>query len=161
MTEIRSRRKEILEGLLRAIDVTVGMLAMVAGIFALAATPPTILREVTIPQLVWLWGGLLIVGGFAAALGRIIGLWIFETSGIAAMAFGTAIYAVVLSQVIHDELGVIVAAALITIALLLMARRYVQLQIFTSEPDERGWLSRVVTVLTRRTPPESVALTNS
>lgn len=132
------RRRAILDGMLKGIDVTVGLVALVAGVFALVAAPPSIVREVSLPFLVTLWGVLLIAGGFSSALGRLTGLLILETAGIVGAAFGALIYLVVVSTAIADALGVAVAVCLILIALLSMVRRYVELQIFLSEPGKRG-----------------------
>lgn len=151
MTERRSRRKQILEGLLRAIDVTVGLVAIVAGIFALAATPPTILREVTLPGLIAYWGLMLLVGGVLMSVGRLLGYWLPQTGGIVLMAGGTAIYAIVIGQVIHNEVGVVVAFTIIVIAGLLMLRRYIELQTFTWEPTDRGVMAGIMSILSRRT----------
>lgn len=150
-TPPNSRRRAVLDALLKAIDVTVGLVALVAGVFALAAVPPSIVREVSLPFLVILWGVLLIVGGFSSALGRLTGIWLLETAGIMGAASGTLIYLVVVSTAIRDELGVVVAVCLILIALLAMTRRYVELQIFLSEPDGRGLLARLQSILRIRT----------
>lgn len=147
-----SRRRALLDGILKTIDVTVGLVALVAGVFALIASPPTIVREVSLPFLVVLWGVLLIAGGFSSALGRLTGVWILETAGIAGAASGALIYLAVVSTAIRDELGVVVAVCLILIALLAMVRRYVELQIFLSEPNEPGVLNRLLGLLKIRVP---------
>lgn len=146
-----ARRRAVLDALLRAIDTSVGLVALVAGVFALVAAPPSIVREVSLPFFVVLWGVLLIAGGFSSALGRLTGIWILETAGIAAAATGALIYLAVISTAIASSLGVAVAACLILIALLAMVRRYVELQIFLSEPGERGLINRIQSLLHIRT----------
>lgn len=145
------RRRAILDGTLKAIDVAVGLVALVAGVFALVAAPPSIVREVSLPFLVTLWGVLLILGGFSSALGRLTGIWILETAGIMGAASGSLIYLAVVSTAIASALGVAVAVCLILIGLLAMVRRYVELQIFLSEPDERGLIARIQNLLRTRT----------
>lgn len=127
------RRRKVADVTLEVIDVGVGVFAFAMGIFALNATPPSILREVQWPPLVWLWALLLIVGGLGLAVGRLAGIWLAQTSGIAAASFGLAIYIVVVSSAAASELGVLVAVGGLAIALALMIRRYVDLQEFTSE----------------------------
>jgi hypothetical protein len=142
-THIATRRRRITNAALRVIDTAVGIAAFAAGVFALVATPPTILREVQWPWLVFVWAGLLILGGAALAFGRITGIWLFETTGIAAAAFGLAIYVVVVSTAIPREPGVLVATVLLFLGLLLMGRRYVELQEFTSEWGRLGPVERM------------------
>jgi hypothetical protein len=145
------RRRAVLEVMLRVIDVAVGLLAFAGGIFALVATPPSVIREVQWPPLVWVWGGLLIVGGFGIMGGRITGVWLAETSGISAAAFGMLIYLVVVSSAIKSELGIVVAATIIGIALLLMLRRYIELQEFTAEWGRLTFSERMRRALAART----------
>lgn len=151
---IPTRRRVILDAMLKVIDVVVGIAAIVGGVFTFVATPPTVLREVSLPVLIVLWGVLLILGGFLMTLGRLTGIWIFETTGLAGATFGAAIYLAVVSSVIDTELGVVVACSLILIAMLFMLRRYVELQIFTATPaDEKGFLARLAAIWAVRTTP--------
>lgn len=149
-----SRRRSALALLLKLIDIGVGLTAIVGGVFAIIATPATVAHEVGVPGLVYLWGALLIVGGFCAALGRLVGIWILETTGIVGMCFGTLIYIGVIAGVLQGRGGpeVIVAVCMFIVALLAMIRRYVELQIFTSEPNERGWIARLHSLLKLRLP---------
>lgn len=149
-TQTATRRRRVTHLALRVIDTFVGVGAFAAGVFALVATPPTILREVQWPWLVFVWAGLLILGGASLAFGRITGVWLFETAGIAAGAFGLAIYIVVVSTAIPREPGVIVATILLFLGLLLMGRRYVELQEFTSEWGRLGPVERLQDALRMR-----------
>lgn len=151
ISERNLRRRAVLDGITKAIDVTVGAVAIVAGIYALVATPPSIIREVSLPFLVVFWGYALILGGAAALLGRLTEIWLLETSGIAATATGTLIYLAVVSTAIANELGVVVAVALILIALLSLARRYVELQKFLAEPEHPGVLGKISNLIRLRT----------
>lgn len=147
------RRHAMLGCILKAIDITVGLVSVVAGVFALVAAPPSVVREVSLPFLVVLWGALLIAGGLSSALGRLTGIWILETAGIISATSGTLIYLVVVSTAIGATLGAAVVASFILIALLAMARRYIELQIFLSEPKERGLIAHIQSLLRLRTAP--------
>lgn len=130
-----TRRRAFTVRVLAAIDVLIGVVSILAGLLALLAPPPSVLREVQMPALIWVWGGLLIVGGTSLSFGRIVDRWIFQTSGIAAMIPGAGIYLVVLLSASRIELGVLVAAGVILIAVLLLLRRYLELQEFTAVPS--------------------------
>lgn len=156
MQEENTHRRELLHSILKFIDIAVGITAIVGGVFAIAATPPTVMREVSVPLLVWIWGGLLIIGGFGGALGRITGIWLLETTGIVAMGAGTLIYIAVVGSLVPDQMGLVVAITLFVVALLSMVRRYVELQIFLSEPDEPGFVSRLHAAFRLRVPNTSL-----
>lgn len=146
-----SKRRVVLDAILKAIDVTVAFVALGCGVIVFLAPPPTILREVSLPQLIALWGVFLIVGGFCGSVGRLTGIWLLETSGIALMGTGIAIYLAVVSTAIVRELGVAVATGLILVALLTMAKRYVELQAFLSEPGDVSLIARLRALLRIRT----------
>lgn len=141
--ERASRRQAITVGILAVIDVTIGVVSILAGLVAVLAPPPSVLREVQMPLLIWVWATLLIVGGSSLSFGRIVDRWVFQTSGIAAMIPGAGIYLVVLFSASRIELGVLVAAGLILVAVLLLLRRYLELQEFTAVPSSgvegSGW----------------------
>jgi lysylphosphatidylglycerol synthetase-like protein (DUF2156 family) len=139
-------------GLIKLIDVTIGLACIVAGVFAIIATPATVLSEVDAPPVIVLWGILLVAGGFASALGRLTGVWILETAGIAGAAFGAIIYILLVGSAVDEQNGVITALCLIIVALLGMLRRYIELQIFLSEGRGRGILKRMAEILATRTP---------
>lgn len=147
----QSRRAK--ERVLQVIDISVGLVVMVSGLFALFATPLSVLQEVQVFWLVWLWGGLLVFGGFLTALGRLTGIWILETTGLGQSIFGVAIYAVVVSALIANAIGVVVAVALIGAALLMLIRRYVELSLFLNVGAPRGVLGRLDAAMRRRTTP--------
>lgn len=146
-----SPRRRRLLAVEKGLDVAVAIVAIFAGLAALVFTPATVMREVTIPMLIIAWSGFLILGGLASALGRLTGVWIFETAGIVSMGVGALIYLTVLLGVTPRDPGVLFGCGLILIAVLLMARRYVGLQLFLSEPGERGPLDRLADALRVRT----------
>lgn len=130
-----ARRQAFTVRALATIDVTIGVAGVLAGLAALLAPPQSVLREVQMPLLIWVWGCLLIVGGSSLAFGRVVDRWVFQTSGIAAMIPGAGIYMVVLLSAARLDLGVLVACGLILIAVLLLLRRYLELQEFTAAPS--------------------------
>lgn len=146
------RRRVVAAGLIKLIDVAIGLACIVAGVFAIVATPPTIVAEINATPVVVLWGVLLVIGGFGSALGRLTGIWIIETAGIAGAGFGALIYLVVITSAVNEKNSVATALCLILIALLGMVRRYVELQIFLSEGSDRGMLKRLTEILATRTP---------
>lgn len=145
--------RRLKERVLQVIDISVGVVVMISGLFALFATPLSVVQEVQIPWLVWLWGGLLVFGGFLTALGRLTGIWILETTGLGQAIFGVAIYAVVISALIADAIGVVVAVSLIGAALMLLIRRYVELSLFLNVGPSKGVLVRLDAAMRRRTKP--------
>jgi len=146
-----TRRRAFLDASLKALDVAVGLAVLAGGVFALVATPLSVTREVDLPLFVTLWGILLVSGGFSSALGRLTGIWILETAGIAAAACGALIYLAIVSKLLLDDLGVGLAVCLILVALLALLRRYIELQIFLSEPGDRGLLARLQSLFNIRT----------
>lgn len=133
-----TRRHAFTVRALAVIDVMIGVVSVLAGLVALFAPPPSVLREVQVPFLIWVWAVLLIVGGSSLAFGRVVDRWVFQTSGIAAMIPGAFIYFVVLLTGFRIDLGVLVACGVILIAVLLLYRRYLELQEFTSSPPTSG-----------------------
>lgn len=146
-----AKRHAALDALLRIIDVTVGLAVLASGVFAIVATPPSVTATISLPLFVALWGGLLIAGGFSSALGRLTGIWILETTGIAAAGFGALIYLVIVSSLLVNSLDAAVAITLILVALLALLRRYVELQMLLSEPGQRGFIVRLQALLRVRT----------
>lgn len=130
-----TRRHAFTVRALAVLDIAVGVVSILSGLVALFAPPPSVLREVQVPALIWLWAGLLIVGGSSLAFGRIVDRWVFQTSGIAAMIPGAGIYLVVLLSAARVDLGVLVACGVILVAVLLLLRRYLELQAFTATPN--------------------------
>ena len=146
-----TRRRAALEALLKLLDVTVGLAVLTGGVFALVATPNSVTSEVNLPFFVLAWSLMLIVGGFSAALGRLTGIWILETSGIASSAAGALIYLVIASKLLLTDFGVGLAITLILVAILALFRRYIELQILLSEPGQQGFLARLQHLLRIRT----------
>jgi hypothetical protein len=136
-----SRRRRTLDGLIKYVDILIGVVVFSSGVFAFIATPPTVLREVQIPALVPLWASLLCLGGLAA-VGRVTGIWLI---------FGIAGYLIVVTSVVADQLGVAVACGLIFGTMLTMLRRWLELQQFTHEENLEGFVVQFNALVRRRT----------
>jgi hypothetical protein len=145
-----SRRRRTLDGLIKYVDILIGVVVFSSGVFAFIATPPTVLREVQIPALVPLWASLLCLGGLAA-VGRVTGIWLIEVTGLAAGFFGIAGYLIVVTSVVADQLGVAVACGLIFGTMLTMLRRWLELQQFTHEENLEGFVVQFNALVRRRT----------
>lgn len=140
------------EALIRVIDMVVYAAAVAGGYFALAFPPETVQKHLGGYE--WLavfWGVLLLVAGLLGFVGRLSRFWIIEMPGTAAAIFGGAIYLVVLSAASLESATARVAVTMILIATLYLVRRYVELQIFTTDPGVKTLSDRLEAALRRRT----------
>ena len=150
--ETATARRARLDGFLRITDVTIGFAIVAAGVFALIVAPTTVQREVTLPALVTSWGLLLILGGLSATVGRLTGIWIMETVGIVAAATGVLIFIGVLGVTVGRTPTAGAALCIMWVAFACLVRRYIELQLFLSEPGERGLVGRILGLVKTRTP---------
>lgn len=128
------------------------LVALGGGIFALAFTPESVVKELADWDiLVVLWGGLLVLGGLLGFVGRLTRVWVIETPGTVASIFGAAIYVVVLGATAFTTTTAAVAVCLIVISALCLLRRYTELQIFTTDPEADTFTERLRAALARRT----------
>jgi len=151
---LTARRKTMLR-LLDSLDLVVGVVGMLAGLVVFIAPPPSFIANVTIPGLLITWGLTLALGGVASFAGRLAGVWLVEALGIVSLATGAVIYCITLTAAAIDkqELGTTVAIFLIVIAVLLLVKRYVQLQMSLPVEEITGhspW-RRVLAFVTFRT----------
>ena len=100
--------------------------------------------------MIGLWAGMLLLGGSAGFVGRLTRWWMVEAPATALSAFGILIYFVVLGRFAFASITSAVAVALVGVAMLVMARRYAELQIFASEPGS-DFRTRAAEALHRRT----------
>ncbi|OOB90755.1 hypothetical protein [Rathayibacter sp. VKM Ac-2630] len=132
------------------IDQASYALMAVSGFVALFATSTFVLREVTWPEAIIVWGLLLLGGGAAGFVGRLVKVWAIEILGnVAAMSGGVIYVAIVLSAVTGGSS--LVLLAFVTAATVAILRRYAELQIFTSEPGLDTFSKKVRSLLRRRT----------
>lgn len=148
-TDERRRTKE---ALIRIIDLVIYAAAVAGGIFALAVTPESI-RD-ALHGWEWLtvgWGVLLLTSGAFGFLGRLTRFWVVETPGTIGAVFGGLIYLLVLGVTAPASPTAWVAVTLVFIATAALFRRFIELQIFTTDPGARTFADRIEAALRRRT----------
>lgn len=132
------------------IDQASYLLMAFSGAVVLFATTAFVRREVTWPEAIIVWGLLLLAGGAAGFVGRLVKVWAIEVLGNVAAQSGGVIYiAIVLSAVTTGSSAVLLA--FVTGATVAILRRYAELQIFTSEPGLDTFSKKVRSLLRRRT----------
>ena len=145
--EIRHRYERVI----RVIDLCVYAAVFIGGVYALAGTPNTVVDELAGWEwVIGLWAALLLLGGAAGFIGRVLRRWMVEVPATVLSAFGILIYFIVLGRFAFASITSAVAVTLVGVAMLVMVRRYAELQIFASEPGS-DFRSRVADALHRRT----------
>lgn len=145
-------KRRRLEAVIRVLDMVTYIAIIAGGVYAVAFTPNTV--QVELAGWEWLiniWGALLLLGGGIGFTGRLTRYWIFEMPATLAAVFGIAIYFVVLGTTSFSSITATVAAALAFVAMVAMVRRYVELQIFSSDPDNDDFKTRLAEMIRRRT----------
>jgi hypothetical protein len=145
-----SRRHK--EAAIRTIDLLIYAATAAGGFFALAITPDSVQRALEGWE--WLataWGLLLILSGTFGFVGRLTRVWLIEIPAPLAAVFGGLIYLLVLGATAPDKPTAWVAVALTFIATAGLFRRFIELQIFTSEPGSQTLADRLQAILRRRT----------
>lgn len=140
------------EALIRIVDLVSYATVLAAGIFALWFTPDSV--KVALAGFGWLivtWGVLLVAGGTLGFTGRLSRIWVIEIPGASAGIAGAAIYFVILGTASITSSTALVAVTLVACMMLLLLRRYIELQIFTSEPGDLTIQARIRLALKRRT----------
>lgn len=148
---IPTHRRRLYEGAIRVLDLIVYVLVFAGGLYALWATPQSVVDEfVGWEWLIGVWAGFLLAGGLVGFAGRAARFWMIETPATIASFFGVLIYLIVLGRFTFTSITAAVAAALVAVAMLVMLRRWLELQIFGTQPglDLRG---RLLDAATRRT----------
>lgn len=155
MTErypVPENKRRILEAGIRLIDIIIYVAIFVGGCFAAFATPTSVQTELSGWRwLIPLWVGFLIVGGLMGAIGRITRIWILEPPADVAAVVGIAMYFVMLGKSAFDSWLAVLATMLVLVAALMMLRRYLELQIFGTDPSNRSFAERFADALRRRT----------
>lgn len=145
-------KRRVLEALIRIIDLVIYIAVSAGGLFALIATPTSVQNELTGWEwLIPMWGWMLMLGGLGGFAGRLTRYWIIEVPSLPLAGVGIAIYFLVLGRTAFSNALAVVATMLILAAFLMIVRRYVELQIFATEPDDRDFKSRLAAMLRRRT----------
>lgn len=144
MQPVPTRRRGFVEGMIRVTDLAVYAATAIAGLYAVAATPTSVEAELgQNPFLIWLWGGLLIVGGTAGFLGRLTRRWMAEAPATLLAMAGTLIYVIILGRLALTSITATVAVIFAATATALMFRRWSELQLFatTGKDTKSAWLA--------------------
>jgi len=144
------RRKMALEAAIRVVDLFVYAVVFLGGV-ALAVLPFGQATEILrgFEPLVVVWAGLLLGGGLVGFLGRLTRYWMIENSATIASAFGVLIYVVVLGQFAIESIAAAFTWSFVILAFFLVLRRWLELQIFGSEPGD--WKHRLAAAMQRKT----------
>jgi hypothetical protein len=138
---------------IRVIDLIIYAAVFVGGIYAMAFTPLSITKEFAgWTWLVPFWAGFLLLGGLVGFIGRLTTIWLLEPAADFAAATGILIYVVVLGRTALDTITSTVAFVLVIVAFLNIMRRYVELQLFGSDPSHTDPKSKLVDAWKRRIP---------
>ncbi len=150
---VEPRKRKIVEMSIRIIDILCYFVVFVGGIYALFFTPGTVSKELEgFSALIGLWAGLLLVGGLLGLIGRITTIWLLEPAADVAAAFGILIYFVVIGATAFASITAAVATCLVFTSFLGVTRRYLELQLFGSDPTHRTFRSRFNDAVERRIP---------
>lgn len=144
------KRKRAYEAAIRYVDMLVYAVVFMGGV-ALVTLPfgqaTAILKGYEI--LVVLWAVFLLGGGLLGFLGRLTRYWMVENSATIASAFGVLIYIVVLGRFAFDSIAATFTWTFVVMAFLSLLRRWLELQIFGSEPGD--WRHRLALAIARKT----------
>ena len=144
------RKKRVYEAAIRYLDLIVYAAVFMGGV-ALTTLPfgqaTSILKGYEL--LVVVWAVFLLGGGLLGFLGRLTRYWMVENSATIASAFGAVIYVVVLGRFAFESITALFTWAFVILAFLLLVRRWLELQIFGSEPGD--WRHRLAMALARKT----------
>lgn len=151
MSQINPTRAALVDSALRIIDVAIAVSVFLSGFAAILNPPSSVLHAIEWPWLIYVWGTFLLLGGAGAALGRLTGFWFPEATGLTLTMFGTLIYIIVVMAYAKTDVGAFAVAGLIIAALGAQIHRYVQIQVFISEPTDRSILARLFEMMRLRT----------
>lgn len=149
---IPARRRLIYETAIRVLDLIVYTAILAGGVYALVSPPDTVRQSLEGYE--WLaisWSVLLASGGLVGLIGRFTGYWLIETPATIASATGILIYTVILWEYAFTSITSAVATALVLVAFASMVRRWMELQLFGSEPHST-WRDRWRQALLRQIP---------
>lgn len=150
---VGERKRRVIEFCIRIIDIISYIVVTIGGIFALLFTPDSVKAELSgFEWMIGWWAGFLLVGGVMGLVGRITTIWIIEPAADVAAFIGVAMYFVIIGSTAISSVTAAVATCLVFVAGLGVARRYLELQLFGSDPINRDFRSRVKDTLSRRIP---------
>lgn len=144
-------RKHRLESTIRILDLIVYAVVFFGGLAAVVATPTSVVDQLLrTPILIAVWAILLLGGGLVGFIGRFTRYWLIEGPATVAAFFGVIIYFVLVVNIALASVTTTVAAALVLVAAIALFRRWLELQIFGSEPNA-SWRTRFKAATNRRT----------
>ena len=150
---VEPRKRKTIELGIRGIDIACYAVIFIGGFAAMFFTPSSIIDELNgYEWIIPYWAGMLLVGGALGFVARVSTIWIMEPAADIISMFGITIYFVVLGKTAFDSFTAILASCLIFVALLGVIRRYLELQLFGSNPDDKSLKARMQAALTRRIP---------
>jgi hypothetical protein len=144
-------RRRALEAAIRIVDLVVYAGVFGGGAYVLLTAPSTLTESLQgYYWLIVVWSILLGGGGLIGFLGRLTRYWLVETPATIAAAFGIGSYLVVLSPYLLSSYAVAVLFIMALTAMAFMVRRWLELQIFATEPGT-SWRTRLTLAANRRT----------
>jgi hypothetical protein len=147
-----NERRKRKEALIRVIDLIAYAAVFLGGVGAFLVTPDTVKSALAgFPILIVTWGMLLTLGGLLGFVGRLTRIWVIEIPGASAGFFGCAIYFVILGLSALRLPTAIVAVSFVACMMALLARRYFELKILTSEPGDTTFVTKLRNIMRRRT----------
>jgi hypothetical protein len=149
---VSAEKRRRLEALIRVIDMIIYLAIIAGGVYALFYTPASVQTELAgWDWLIGVWASLLLAGGVLGFLGRLTRYWVLEVPATPAGVFGILIYLVILGRTAFTSVTAAVATTLVFVAMAVLVRRYVELQIFASDPSNKDFQTRLAEMLRRRT----------
>ena len=149
---VPERKRRRLEATIRIIDIVAYSIIFIGGCCALFWTPDSVQRELAGWEwMVPVWAAFLLIGGSMGMVGRVTRIWILEPPADVAAIVGAAIYFVILGNTMFQSVTAGVATALVFYAMIQMFRRYIELQIFGTDPNVHSFTDRIAETLRRRT----------
>lgn len=119
--------------MIRVVDLVIYAAIATGGIYAIAATPGSVEKELGSDNLlIWAWGAMLVIGGVSGFLGRLTRRWMVETPATVLALFGVMIYVVLLARLALTSVTAAVAVFFTLAAAAILFRRWSELQIFAS-----------------------------
>lgn len=148
---ISPKRRRRFERAIRIADLIVYAAVFLGGLAAVFVPPASATDElIRTPILIGVWAVLLLGGGLVGFIGRLTRYWLIEGPATIAAFFGAGIYFILLFNLALQTVTTTLAVALIFVAMVSLARRHLELQIFGTEPNAT-WKRRLRNAAHRRT----------
>jgi hypothetical protein len=148
---VPTRRRTILETAIRIVDLVVYFGLFLGGVWLAIAPSGDVTGALHGHQwLMVVWAAFLLGGGLVGFVGRLTRFWMVENPGTVAAAFGSLIFLVVLTPYVFASFLVAVTYAFVLTAFCFMVRRWLELQLFGTEPTH-DWRGRWLAAMHRRT----------